>query len=712
MALVRLRPLGYLCAFVAAAALGRLAVLPGTGLSLFWPAAGVGALWLLRGTTRREVVLDGTLLVLTTTLFFAAVGMSPLPCLLIGLANLVQALVVRLCCALLEHRPWDGSLSPEVTTTRDLIELCLASGVAALCSSLIGLIAARLNSGSWSSMALVAWAVRNACGTFVVAASVLAITATLRTKPWRRPLGLITTEPRAGALLELTGAVAVSAVSALVVFTASEQLPIAYLMIATSAWIGLRFSPVVAALHTLGFGALCLGLTLSGEGPFGAVDDLTVQAVVVQLFVAVTAMIVLMLSLGVAERITLTSRLRESEARATERAELLDAVTHVMTDGLLVMDAEGRVLLNNPAAVALAGARAAVEHEDSSGMTEHGFFELDGSPIPEHDKPAARAVRGETVAPTDYLRVDPVTGERGTVSVSATPLEHGGHKGGRLAVVAIHDVTTERSQRRELEAFAGVVAHDLRTPLTGVLSWAEVLQEQVEELSGVPGVASLRGSARRLHSSATRMDHLIGDLLAYSQAQSAVLSPLPLQLDDLLEDVVTDLRDAHPANPPVVEHTGLGPVLADRALVRQVFANLLGNAVKYVAPGTTPHVVVGAVRSGDMIEIRITDNGIGIPEKERGKVFDSFYRASSSGDYPGTGIGLAICARAVTRHGGRISARRGLSGRGTTMVFTLPADPDALPVLDQRHLLARRAADVGTGRTRRTRSIGQQNAAS
>ncbi|MET0837944.1 MAG: sensor histidine kinase, partial [Marmoricola sp.] len=97
------------------------------------------------------------------------------------------------------------------------------------------------------------------------------------------------------------------------------------------------------------------------------------------------------------------------------------------------------------------------------------------------------------------------------------------------------------------------------------------------------------------------------------------------------------------------------------------------------APGTRPHVMIRSELVGDMLEVRVADNGIGIPRAERGRIFDSFYRASSSGDYPGTGLSLAICARAVDRHGGRISAREGLDGGGTTLVFTLPADLDWEP---------------------------------
>ena len=113
-------------------------------------------------------------------------------------------------------------------------------------------------------------------------------------------------------------------------------------------------------------------------------------------------------------------------------------------------------------------------------------------------------------------------------------------------------------------------------------------------------------------------------------------------------------------------------VLADPVLVRQLMTNVLGNAVKYVAPGTSPHVQITSRETGGMLEVRVSDNGIGIPADARGRVFDSFFRAAGEG-YAGTGLGLAICARAVERHGGRISVRPGPHGVGTTLIFTLPA---------------------------------------
>ena len=101
---------------------------------------------------------------------------------------------------------------------------------------------------------------------------------------------------------------------------------------------------------------------------------------------------------------------------------------------------------------------------------------------------------------------------------------------------------------------------------------------------------------------------------------------------------------------------------------------MIGNAVKYVAPGTRPHVLIGSELVGDMVEIRVIDNGIGIPAQRPRPGLRQLLPRVEPGSYPGTGLGLAICARAVERHGGRISAREGLDGGGTTMIFTLPAD--------------------------------------
>jgi signal transduction histidine kinase len=280
---------------------------------------------------------------------------------------------------------------------------------------------------------------------------------------------------------------------------------------------------------------------------------------------------------------------------------------------------------------------------------------------------------------TDVVRRDPVTGHEKVLAVSAVPLHFGAPtpaesgddvtESGPLAVVLMRDVTQERAHKRALEDFAAVVAHDLKGPVLGVSSWAELAKEQLAE-GTEKQLRAAAASVERIHKAAERMNHLITDLLSYTLAGSATPQVGRIDLDDLVDSIVRDLE--RPGSGPVVEHTPLGEVMADALLTRQLFSNLIANAAKFVAPGVRPHVTIESEVRGDVRVIRLSDNGVGIPERDRDRVFDSFFRSSENGEFPGSGLGLAICLRAVERHGGWILAQEGPGGRGTTMVFTLP----------------------------------------
>jgi signal transduction histidine kinase len=665
----------YLAVYVVAVVSGLLSVTD-SGLAFFWPAAGVGALWMLRGRTRAHVVLDGALLLVSSTVVDVVMGIPLGASVLFALANLTIGLTVRYASSLVEWRSFWGPLPRRVAGKHDLLTLGLACFVAAVASAPFGLLGAYVYSGSLTWGATAAWLVRNTCSTFVVVAAVLAmLTALMRAHARSGWEARLTSEPRRHWLPELVLASIVTLSATALLFGSERQPPIAFGLIIASTWLGYRFSPAVGGLFALVLSTIAVLCTQAGRGPFGAVADLASRAIVVQVYVLVITVLVLVISLGVAERSALLARVVESEARASSRADLLDAVMDVMTDGLAVVEASGDVLLRNPVAERLAGTRS--RPGEPGEAEDHGLFHPDGSPIAVTDLPHARALRGEVVTSEDLLRIDPETGEQLVLSIGAVPLARPEEEGGPLAVLVLHDVTRERTHRRELQAFAGTVAHDLKAPLTGVGSWAEILGDQLDVL-GVD-VSEPRASLRRIEASAARMDQLISDLLAYSQAQSAVLAPEPLSLTGMVDTVARELRDASSPPLPVFEYAALGRVHADRVLVGQLLTNVIGNAAKYVAPGTAPRVCVTSETVGDMVEVRVSDNGIGIPRAERGRIFDSFYRASSSGSYPGTGLGLAICARAVERHGGRISAREGLDGQGTTLIFTLPADSSAEP---------------------------------
>ncbi|GGK99701.1 hypothetical protein Ppa06_68280 [Planomonospora parontospora subsp. parontospora] len=227
-----------------------------------------------------------------------------------------------------------------------------------------------------------------------------------------------------------------------------------------------------------------------------------------------------------------------------------------------------------------------------------------------------------------------------------------------------------RERETELERFAAVAAHDLKSPLTVIAGYSELVEDHLADGAG----EQVSGWLQRIRGGTGRMQRLIDDLLAYAGAGDASLEPAEVDLERLVADIVMD-RTAHLRHDrPHIEIGRLPVVTADPARLRQVMDNLIGNAVKYVRHGTVAQIDVSAERDGPMWRITVADHGIGIAPDQRDAVFAAFGRARGSEGYPGTGLGLAICRRIVDQHGGEIRAEEN-SGGGTRFVFTLPVVP-------------------------------------
>jgi signal transduction histidine kinase len=253
----------------------------------------------------------------------------------------------------------------------------------------------------------------------------------------------------------------------------------------------------------------------------------------------------------------------------------------------------------------------------------------------------------------------------------------------------------ERLRLREVElaGFAGVVAHDLRSPLATVAGYVEVLRDETAGLL----TDDHREFLDRLHAGTRRMHSLLEDLLAYATADSAALHTTDVDLDTLVAEVSGEHRTARSAPPPRIDVAPLPTVVGDPTLLRQIFDNLIGNAVKYTEPGRPATIEISAVQDGpSSYRIEIADRGIGIPPEQRAHVFDPFTRVAGSERYPGTGLGLAIVRRAVERHGGAIDVDANHGG-GSRFRFTLPAasgsgplnrgpEPEGLSALSRRGL--------------------------
>jgi len=213
---------------------------------------------------------------------------------------------------------------------------------------------------------------------------------------------------------------------------------------------------------------------------------------------------------------------------------------------------------------------------------------------------------------------------------------------------------------QELEAFSYSLAHDLRTPLRSIRSFAQMLSEDYTPPAGSEAGLFLQN----IISSAQRLDQLVSDVLAYTLIERTPSRLHLIQLEPLLRTLVQETQDFQPPRAEVVLRIPLHPVMGHEASLTQVIANLLSNAVKFVAPGATPRVEVSSELLDGRVRIWFKDNGIGIDPRDHERIFGLFQRLHSERAYSGTGLGLAIVRKAVERMGGRIGLESAL-GQGS-----------------------------------------------
>jgi len=259
------------------------------------------------------------------------------------------------------------------------------------------------------------------------------------------------------------------------------------------------------------------------------------------------------------------------------------------------------------------------------------------------------------------------------------------HEPGAPAVIllAIEDVTEQRlaehrlaAQHRELERsnaalheFAFVASHDLQEPLRKILSFGERLETTAGPvLDGKP-----RTYLDRILNAAGRMRTLINDLLSYSQVATRTEPFVRVDLTAIVREVIVDLETAIAEAGGRVDVGVLPVVDADPTQMRQLFQNLLGNALKFRRNDEPPVIRLAAAGTLDGFwSITVADNGIGFKEAQGERIFRMFERLHPRTAYDGSGIGLAICRRIVERHGGTIAATS-ITGQGTTFAVVLPA---------------------------------------
>lgn len=237
----------------------------------------------------------------------------------------------------------------------------------------------------------------------------------------------------------------------------------------------------------------------------------------------------------------------------------------------------------------------------------------------------------------------------------------------RTEEILAHTVAELGRSNKELEHFAYVASHDLQEPLRKITSFIDLLERQYKDQLDEKAEEYIE----RVVDGAARMQQLIADLLEYSRVGQDELSLNSTDLEAALSRVLSNLGTEIEENRAVITHDPLPTIQANESLVDRLLQNLIANAIKFRRE-QTPHVHISAEQKGGEWHCSIQDNGIGIDPENTGKIFMLFQRLHSREEYPGTGIGLAICKKIVERHGGRIWVES-KPGQGSTFFFTLPS---------------------------------------
>jgi signal transduction histidine kinase len=382
-----------------------------------------------------------------------------------------------------------------------------------------------------------------------------------------------------------------------------------------------------------------IGTMLAGS-PTQPVDDAVSQVRLLALAAALVCAIAAGLVGSVLER-RITRRVRRLESveerldQALGRADHLQAVISSLSEGVIVADAERRVMLVNPAARGLLSLPAPGENEPQLFTDEL---------LPSSE----RVIRSYSA---------PVRDDLGQVLGTVTVLR---------------DATRDQELDRLKSEFLAVVSHELQTPLTAIKGALElVLDDDTGQLSRVQ-----RRFLDTIERNSARLVGLVGDLLDLSRLEAGrvELEPQPLDTQSLVRGAlaaVGNLFEARGTQLQVDVPDSVPPILGDRRRVEQILTNLLANAAKYTPPGGT--VEVAAHSENGHVSLSVADNGPGVPESERDIVFDKFYRgrdAQQRGE-AGSGLGLAIVKSLVDLHGGTVRVEEG-EPRGARFVVELP----------------------------------------
>ena len=439
------RAVAYAAAYALAIVVGRLIVLPETSLALFWPAAGVGALWALVTTSRRELAGVAAAIWVMSTAGLALTGIPSGAAVVLGVANIVNSVGTALAYTWVTARsstepvPWSGEGVAPLRRLGDVGRFVLAAAVATLASAGFGMAALAVGDIPVTGPTLLGWVLRNGAAIIVIAGTGLAM----------RGEGELV---RRRHLLEAVPVLLVSLAVLWLVFGPGRTISLSFLPLAVLVWGGLRLPIPLAALQGTITALVTLGLVVATDGsPFGEIDNVAGQVLTLEAFMMLATLLSLVLSTVQWERDMLVTDAAAAGRNSRRQAEDLRVITETIPDALIVMDREGTVLLHNHAArrwLAASGEGGEVLDALASPPRRR----RDGRVLAKRERPSRRALDGETVRGLVVEADDLGTGQARLVSVDAVPLLDTVTNQPDRALLVLRDVTDENRRFDDVEA--------------------------------------------------------------------------------------------------------------------------------------------------------------------------------------------------------------------------------------------------------------------
>jgi PAS domain S-box-containing protein len=366
------------------------------------------------------------------------------------------------------------------------------------------------------------------------------------------------------------------------------------------------------------------------------------------------------------------------ESAMRERERLLRAVLEAMPTSVLIADSRGTVTASNPAADELwhGAQHVGIERYD----VFHGWWADSGQAIEPHDWALARAIEKRQTSRDEVIEIEAADGQRKTLLNFAAPItDDRGQIEGAIAVA--QDIThvmqlqkdlLRRSREledsnKELEQFAYAASHDLQEPLRKITSFVQLFARRYSDKVD----KNAQEYIDIIVEGAQRMKSLIDDLLRYSRVTGGERAFTTVDLQQIFNGVRKDLELQLQETRTTIDADPLPVLTGDSSQLRALLQNLISNAIKFRSE-RAPHIEVRCRREGMQHVLSVSDNGIGIDPKYFDRIFVLFQRLHTRAEYPGSGIGLAICKKIVERHGGRIWVES-VPGEGSTFYFALPA---------------------------------------